>query len=96
VTAVALHEGGLKVHWHALGNEPYDPHGSLYGERFDATDDLGTEYRATGAGGSFSTYSERNESFAALGQTECAPAVPEGARELRVRRAASEWVVRLT
>jgi hypothetical protein len=96
VTAVALHEGGFEVHWHTLGMEPYDPDGGLYGERFEATDDLGTEYRATGAGGSFSSYSERNGSFVALGQTGCAPAVPEGARELRIRRAASEWVAGLT
>jgi hypothetical protein len=96
VTAVALHEGGFEVHWHTVGEEPYDPDGSLNGERFEATDDLGTEYRATGAGGSFSSYGERNGPFAVLGQTECAPAVPDGARELRIRRAASEWVARLT
>jgi hypothetical protein len=96
VTAVALHEGGFEVHWHTFRKEPYDPDGILNGERFEATDDLGTEYRATGAGGSFSSYSERNGPFAALGQTECAPAVREGARELRIRRAASEWVARLT
>jgi hypothetical protein len=70
---VALHDGGFEDHWHTLGMEPYDPDGGLYGERFEATDDLGTEYRATGAGGSFSSYSERNGSFVALGQTGCAP-----------------------
>ena len=96
VTAVALHEGGLEIHWHALGKEPYEPDDSVDGEQFEATDDLGTEYRATGAGGSFSSYSERQRSFAALGQTACAPAVPDGARELRIRRAASEWMARLT
>jgi hypothetical protein len=96
VTAVALHEGGFEVHWHALGKRPYDPDGGLDGERFEANDDLGTEYRATGTGGGFSSYSEPNGPFVALGQTACAPAVPEGARELRIRRAASEWVARLT
>ena len=96
VTAVALHEGGFEVHWHALGKEPYDPDGGLDGERFEATDDHGTEYRATGTGGGFSSYSEPHGPFVALGQTACAPAVPEGARELRIRRAASEWVARLT
>jgi hypothetical protein len=96
VTAVALHEGGFEVHWHTFGKERYDPDGSLNGERFEATDDLGTEYRAIGTGASFSSYREPNGPFVALGQTGCAPAVPEGARELRIRRAASEWVVRLT
>jgi hypothetical protein len=96
VTAVALHEGGFEVHWHLLGNEPYHPDDSAYDERFEATDDLGTQYRATGAGGSYSTHSERARTFAAFGRTECAPAVPEGAGELRIRRAASEWVARLT
>jgi hypothetical protein len=96
VTAVALHEGGFEVHWHSFGKEQYDPDGGLNGERFEATDDLGTEYRATGTGGGFSSYSEPNGPFVALGQTGCAPAVPEGARELHIRRAASEWVARLT
>jgi hypothetical protein len=96
VTAVALHEGGFEVHWHRFGRERYDPDGSLNGERFEATDDLGTEYRATGTGGSFGSYREPNGPLVALGQTGCAPAVPEGAGELRIRRAPSEWVVRLT
>jgi hypothetical protein len=96
VTAVALHEGGFELHWHSLGKAPYDADDNLYGEPFEATDDLGTEYRATGTGGSSCSYSERNGPFATLGQTGCAPAIHEGARELRIRRAASEWVVRLT
>jgi hypothetical protein len=96
ITAVALHQRGFEVHWHALGNEPYGPDGSLDVERFEAADDLGIEYRATGAGGSFSSYSERQGTFAMLGQSDCAPTVREGARELRVRRAGSEWVARLT
>jgi hypothetical protein len=96
ITAVALHRGGFEIHWHALGNEPYGPDGSLDAEPFEATDDLGTEYRSTGAGGSCSSYSERQRTIAVLGHSKCAPAVPEGARELRIRRAASEWVARLT
>jgi hypothetical protein len=96
ITAVALHQRGFEIHWHALGNEPYGPDGSLDVEPFEATDDLGTEYRATGAGGSAGSYSERQRTFAVLGQSDCAPAVPEDARELRIRRAGSEWVARLT
>jgi hypothetical protein len=96
VTAVALHEGGFEVHWHKFGKERYDTDGGLNGEWFEATDDLGTEYRATGTGGSFGSYREPNGPFVALGQTGCAPAVPEGAGELRIRRPPSEWVVRLT
>jgi hypothetical protein len=96
VTAVALHEGGFEVHWHRLGKDPYDRDDSLDGVRFEATDDLGTEYRATGTGGSFGSYSERTGPVVALGHSACSPAVPENARELRIRRAASEWVARLT
>jgi hypothetical protein len=95
ITAVALHQGGFEIHWHALGKEAHDPDRIFSGEQFEAIDDLGIEYRATGPGGAFGSFSEGNGTFAVLGQSECAPAVPEGARELRIRRAGSEWVVRL-
>ena len=96
ITAVALHQGGFEIHWHALGKEAHDPDRIFSGEQFEAIDDLGIEYRATGAGGAFGSFSERHGTFAVLGQSECAPAVPEGAQELRIRRAGSEWVARLT
>ena len=96
ITAVALHQGGFEIHWHALGKESHDPDGLFSGEQFEAIDDLGTEYRATGAGGASGSFIEGQGTFAVLGQSECAPAVPEGARELRIRRAGSEWVARLT
>jgi hypothetical protein len=72
-----------------------DHDGQLSGERFEATDDLGTEYRPTGASGSHSSYSEGTGPIAVLGEAEFTPAVPEAAGELRIRRAASEWVARL-
>ena len=96
ITAVALHQGGFEIHWHALGKESHDPDGVFSGEQFEAIDDLGTEYRATGAGGASGSFIEGQGTFAVLGRSECAPAVTEGARELRIRRAGSEWVARLT
>jgi hypothetical protein len=96
VTAVALHEGGFEVHWHSHGEQRHDPDGGLTDEGFEATDDLGTEYRSSGAGASFGSYSEPNGPYLTLGETECAPAVPKDARELRIRWVDYEWVVRLS
>jgi hypothetical protein len=45
VTAVVLHEHGFELHWHELREGPFDPDESD-ARGFEATDDVGTEYRS--------------------------------------------------
>jgi hypothetical protein len=92
VTAVALHEHGLELHWHELREGPYDPDESdAHG--FEAADDVGTGYRSFDSGGS--SWSERDGAFAVIGHSICRTAVPEVARELRISRRAARWLIPL-
>jgi hypothetical protein len=92
VTAVALHEHGLELHWHELREDPFDPDESDT-RRFEANDDVGTEYSSFDSGGS--SWSERNGVFAVIGHSICRTAVPGVASELRIARGAARWRIPL-
>jgi hypothetical protein len=92
VTAVAMHENGLELHWHELREGPFDPHESDTSS-FEGADDVGTEYPSFDSGGS--SWSERNGVFAVIGHSICRRAVPEGASELRISRRAARWLIPL-
>jgi hypothetical protein len=92
VTAVVLHEHCLELHWHELREGPFDPDESN-ARRFEATDDVGTEYTPFDSGGS--SWSERDGVFAVVGHSICRTAVPEGASELRISTRAARWLILL-
>ena len=92
VTAVALHEHGFELHWHELREDPFDPDESDM-RRFEATDDVGTEYPSFDSGGS--SWSERDGVFAVIGHSICRTPVPDDASELRISRGAAQWLVPL-
>jgi hypothetical protein len=92
VTAVALHEHGFELHWHELRDGPFDPDESD-ARRFEATDDVATEYTSFDSGGS--SWSERDGVFAVIGHSICRTAVPESASELRISRGAARWLIPL-
>jgi hypothetical protein len=90
VTALALHENGFRVHWHALRDGPDAD--EEFGPQA-AVDDLGTQYEeilADGCG-----WAGYDGVVAITGESRCMTPVPDRATQLTLRKADAEWIVPL-
>jgi hypothetical protein len=93
VTAAALYEEGFELHWHALREGQLDPDESFDLGRFQAADDLGTDYLPVEPGGA--SWSEREGPSAVQGESRCETAVPRDASELHLKKGEAAWLIRL-
>ena len=90
VTALALHENGFGVHWHALREDPDQD--EEFGPQ-EAIDDRGTEYGEVTAGGY--GWTGYDGVVAITGESRCMTPVPGQATRLTLRKGDAEWIVPL-
>jgi hypothetical protein len=91
ITACVLYERGFELLWHLLG--PGDDLGLFDEGGFEVTDDLDGVYSAVS--GSSSSWGQRDDVSAVIGESSCRQPVAAGARELRVSREGAQWLVPL-